>query len=45
MKKFIDEVVNEARRKCIEEACVPRSIIENFNTKIENGKLIIKVKT
>lgn len=39
--KFQDKIVNEAREKCIQAACVPCDITNRYKIRIENGKLII----
>lgn len=39
--KFQDRVVNEVREKCIRKAYPPRNITKKYETRIENGKLII----
>lgn len=36
-----DRIVNEAREKYIEQASIPRKIINKYKTRIENGKVII----
>ena len=36
-----DRTINEARKKCIEKAGIPKQIREKYDFEIRNGKLIL----
>ena len=39
-----DRVVEEARKRCIEKAYIPRRIRDNYYFEIKNGKLVLLKK-
>lgn len=40
-KEMNDRVVNEARKRCIKEAGIPKHIKEKYDFEIRNGKLVL----
>lgn len=40
-KVYVDIALNEARRRAIEKACIPRRIKNNYEFIVKDGKLIL----